>query len=187
MPLVEVARRSSHGIAVASGASTCATLVPLTTLPSTVEVQCGPAPCEPTWTLVTARRCPRRLSHLVRRFRPRFRHCWYLRRRALRRPPGILPIRRREFPLRRIPRHRCRRWLPLRLLRFHPRPPSRIRPLRIRPPWCPRCRHCLWIRPCRLPSRRRCCHRRRFPSTHCCPSKSTPPRTEAPPQVPVQS
>ena len=51
VPLVEDARSSSHGIAVASGESTCATFAPLTTLASTVDVQFGPTPCVPTWTL----------------------------------------------------------------------------------------------------------------------------------------
>src|SRR5262245_51535840 len=45
-PEVDVARSSSQGIESAAGASACATLAPVTVLPS-LAVQLGPAPCLP--------------------------------------------------------------------------------------------------------------------------------------------
>ena len=47
VPVVDDARRSSQGTAPDTGALTCSTLTPLTTLPS-LEVHSGPMPCVPT-------------------------------------------------------------------------------------------------------------------------------------------
>ncbi len=52
VPVFDVARSRSHGIAPAVGEFSCQTFAPLTTLASTVEVQFGPAPWVPTCVLL---------------------------------------------------------------------------------------------------------------------------------------
>ena len=54
-PPVDVALRSSQGIAPAAVALACATFVPLIMLPSD-EVQVGPMPCVPTCAKVASER-----------------------------------------------------------------------------------------------------------------------------------